>query len=152
MIEKACRAAAFLSCFWVQKKKKGGEKDAVIYSLFSFSDILCIFTWCLSSWCINYFCFYITESSCLISAKFFCCIYLIDSCFSHVMKMCTIQGSPKVHFFFSNFLLLKILLEIFFLYARIVKLTNSLVKPSPKNFGFLSKLHHQKGTSSYFWA
>jgi len=71
-------------------------------------------------------------------------IYLIDSYFSHAMKICTFQGSPKVHFFF----LLKSLLRDFFC-ARIVKLTNSLVKPSPKNSGFLSKLQHQKETISY---
>jgi len=28
-------------------------------------------------------------------------------------------------------------------------LTNSLMEPSPKNFGFLSKLQHYKKTSSY---
>jgi hypothetical protein len=34
-----------LLLFSLKKKKKGrGEKDADIYSLFSFSDILCIFT------------------------------------------------------------------------------------------------------------
>jgi hypothetical protein len=73
---------------------------------------------------------------------------LVDSFFPHAMKMCTIQGSPKVHFLsISNFLLLKILLRDF-LCAKIVKLTNSLVEPSPKNSGFL-KLQHQKETSSY---
>jgi len=49
------------------------------------------------------------ESLCLISAKFSCCILMIDSYLPHVMKMCTIQGSPKVYFFLSDFLLLKIL-------------------------------------------
>jgi hypothetical protein len=39
------------------------------------------------------------ESLCLISAKFSCCILMIDSYFPHAMKMCTIQGSPKVHYF-----------------------------------------------------
>jgi len=68
---------------------------------------------------------------------------LLDSCFPHAMKMCT-----KVHFFISDFLLLKILLRDY-LCARIVKLTNSLVEPSPKNFGFLSKLQDQKETCSY---
>jgi len=55
------------------------------------------------------------------------CIYMLDSYFPHVMKMCTIQGLPKVHFFFSNFLLLKILMrEIFF---KMVKLTNMPFEP-----------------------
>jgi hypothetical protein len=31
----------------------------------------------------------------------------------------------------------------------IVKLTNLLVEPSPKNSGFLSKLQHKKETSNY---
>jgi hypothetical protein len=44
--------------------------------------------------------FYITKSPCLISAKFPYCIYLIDSFFPRTMKMCTIQGSLKVHFFY----------------------------------------------------
>jgi hypothetical protein len=39
------------------------------------------------------------ESLCMISAKFSCYILMIDSYFSHAMKMCTIQGSPKVHNF-----------------------------------------------------
>jgi hypothetical protein len=42
---------------------------------------------------------------------------VLDSCFPHAMKMCTIQGSSKLHFFFFifDFLLLKMLLkEIFF--------------------------------------
>jgi hypothetical protein len=45
--------------------------------------------------------------SCLISAKFPSCIYLIDSYFLPLMKMCTIQGSPKVHFFSLTFSLWK---------------------------------------------
>jgi hypothetical protein len=45
----------------------------------------------------------------MISAKFSCGILMIDSYFPHAMKMCTIQGSPKIHLFLSDFLLLKIL-------------------------------------------
>jgi hypothetical protein len=54
---------------------------------------------------------------------------MLDSYFFHVMILCTIQGSSKVHFFFlSDFLLLAILIrEIFF--AKMVELTNSLVEP-----------------------
>jgi hypothetical protein len=64
------------------------------------------------------------ESLCLICAKF----SMLDSYFSHAMVLCTIQGSPKVHFFLSNFLFLKILMrETFF--NMMVKLTNSLVEP-----------------------
>jgi hypothetical protein len=57
-----------------------------------------------------------------------------------------------VHFFFfffiSDFMLLKILLRDY-LCAKIVKLINSLVEPSPRNSGFLFRLQHQKETSSY---
>jgi hypothetical protein len=35
----------------------------------------------------------------MISAKFSCGILMIDSYFSHAMKICTIQGFPKVHHF-----------------------------------------------------
>jgi hypothetical protein len=45
----------------------------------------------------------------MISAKFSCCILMTDSYFSHAMKICTIQDSPKVHISFSDFLLLEIL-------------------------------------------
>jgi hypothetical protein len=45
----------------------------------------------------------------MISAKFSCGILMIDSYFPHAMKMCTIQGSPKVHLFLSDFLLLEII-------------------------------------------
>jgi hypothetical protein len=53
---------------------------------------------------------------------------MLDSYFSHAMKMCTFQGSPKVHLFLSDFLFLKILnkRDVF---DKIVKLTNMLVKP-----------------------
>jgi len=61
-------------------------------------------------------------------AKFSWSLFMLDSCFSHVMILCTIQGSPKVHIFLSDFLHLEILIrEIFF--AKMVKLTNSLVEP-----------------------
>jgi hypothetical protein len=50
------------------------------------------------------------ESLCVISAKFSCCILMINSYFPHAMKMCTIQDSSKVHHLsFSDFLLLEIL-------------------------------------------
>jgi hypothetical protein len=53
---------------------------------------------------------------------------MLDNYFFHAMILCTIQDSPKVHFFFlSDFLLLEILMRAFF--AKMVKLTNSLVEP-----------------------
>jgi hypothetical protein len=61
-------------------------------------------------------------------AKFSCCILMIDSYFPHAMKICTIQGSPKVFIFLSDFLLLEILnkRDVF---DKMVKLTNTLVEP-----------------------
>jgi hypothetical protein len=52
----------------------------------------------------------------------------LDSYFFHAMKMCIFQGSPKVHIFLSDFLLLEILNkgEVF---DKMVKLTNLLVEP-----------------------
>jgi hypothetical protein len=68
------------------------------------------------------------ESLCMISVKFSCCILMIDSYFHHAMKMCTIQDSPKVHLFLSDFLLLEILnkRDVF---DKMAKLTNILVEP-----------------------
>jgi hypothetical protein len=55
-------------------------------------------------------------------------VEIISLTYANVMKMCTFQGSPKVHFFFlSDFLLLKILMREFF--CKMVKLTNMLVDP-----------------------
>jgi len=53
---------------------------------------------------------------------------MIDSCFPHVMISCTVQGSLKVHFFLSDFMLLEILnkRDVFY---KMVKLTNMLVEP-----------------------
>jgi len=69
---------------------------------------------------------------------------LLSSCDENVYYPRLTWGT----FFFSDFLLLKILLRDY-LCARIVKLTNSLVEPSPKNYGFLFKLQDQKETSNY---
>jgi len=68
------------------------------------------------------------ENISLTYAKFSCSPFMIDSCFSHVMISCTIQGSPKVHLFLSDFLLLE-----FFnkndVFDKMVKLTKMLVEP-----------------------
>jgi hypothetical protein len=49
------------------------------------------------------------ESLYMKSAKFSCGILMIDFHFPHAMKMCTIQGSPKVRLFLFDFLILEIL-------------------------------------------
>jgi hypothetical protein len=56
------------------------------------------------------------ESFCLISAKFSCCILMIDSCFSHAMKYCALsKASLRYIIFLSDFLLLEILMREMFL-------------------------------------
>jgi len=52
----------------------------------------------------------------------------MDSYFPHAMKMCTIEDSPKVHLFLSDFLLLEILNKID-VFDKMTKLTNMLVEP-----------------------
>jgi hypothetical protein len=52
---------------------------------------------------------------------------MIDSYFPYAMKMCTIQDSPKVHLFISDFLLLEILNKRDILLDG--QLTNMLVEP-----------------------
>jgi hypothetical protein len=49
-------------------------------------------------------------------AKFSCSLFLLDSHFPHVMILCTIQGSPKLHHFLYDFLFLKILMREIFVY------------------------------------
>jgi hypothetical protein len=51
----------------------------------------------------------------------------MDSYFPHAMKMCTIEDSPKVHLFLSDFLLLEILNKID-VFDKMTKLTNMLVE------------------------
>jgi hypothetical protein len=48
--------------------------------------------------------------------KFFCSLFMLDSCLLHVMFLCTIQSSPKVHSFLSGFLFLEILMRENFMY------------------------------------
>jgi hypothetical protein len=81
----------------------------------------------IGSFCFDELCLHVVENISLTYAKFSCSL-LIDSCFSHVMIICTIQGSSKVHYFLSDFLLLKIInkRDVF---DKMVKLTNMLVEP-----------------------
>jgi hypothetical protein len=52
------------------------------------------------------------ESLCLKSAKFSCCILMIDSCFFHAMKYCALSKAPlRYIIFLSDFLLLEILMR-----------------------------------------
>jgi hypothetical protein len=70
----------------------------------------------------------VVENISLTYAKFSYSLFMIDSCFSHVMTPCTIQGSPKLCTFLSDLLLLGNLnkRDIF---DKMVKLTNMLVEP-----------------------
>jgi hypothetical protein len=60
--------------------------------------------------------------------SFFCSLVMIDSCFSHEMTSCTIQGSLKVCIFLSDLLILGTLYkrEAF---DKMVKMTKMLVEP-----------------------
>jgi hypothetical protein len=70
-------------------KKKLGRRCRILFyfSFDSFPNIVCVFAWYLSSLCINWICSYMIKSLCLISAKFSCCILMIDSYFFHAMKI-----------------------------------------------------------------
>jgi hypothetical protein len=118
-------------CLLVLKKKKknwGRRCGIFIFYFYRFSDIVYVFAWYLSSLCINWICLYMIESLCLISTKFSCCILMTDSYFPHAMKMCTIQGSPKVHYF-PLWLLASGYSNERDVFDTMVKLTNMLVEP-----------------------
>jgi hypothetical protein len=68
------------------------------------------------------------ESSCLISAKFSCCILMIDSCFSHAMKNCALSKAP-VRYIFPLWLLASGYSNERDVFDKMVKLTNMLVEP-----------------------
>jgi hypothetical protein len=42
---------------------------------------------------------YVVENISLTYTKFSCSLFILDSCFPHVMILCTIQVSLKVHHF-----------------------------------------------------
>jgi hypothetical protein len=67
------------------------------------------------------------ENISLTYAKFSYSLFMIDSCFSHKMTSCTIQGSLKECIFLSDILLLDTLYkrEVF---DKMVKLTKMLVE------------------------
>jgi hypothetical protein len=103
------------------------------FSFDSFSDIVYVFAWYLSSVCINWICLYIFETLCMIFVKFSRCILMIDSYFPHAMKMCTIQGSPKVHHF-PLWILASGNSNERDVFDKMVKLTNMLVEPRAQKF------------------
>jgi hypothetical protein len=78
----------------------------------------------------------VVENISLTYARFSCSFFMIDSCFSHEMTPCTIQGSLKVGIFLSDLLLLHTLNKKEVL-DKMVKLTKMLVNLEPKNFGTL---------------
>jgi hypothetical protein len=91
------------------------------------SAISCIF-WVISSLSIDELFLHVVENISLTYAKFSFSLFMIDSCFSHEMISCTIQGSPKVCIFLFDILLLGTLnkREVF---DKMVKLTKMLVEP-----------------------
>jgi hypothetical protein len=82
----------------------------------------------IGSLCFDKLYLHVVENISLTYAKFSCSLFIIDSCFSHVMILCTIQESSKVHFFLSDFLVLEILTRDMF-FDKMVKMTNMLVEP-----------------------
>jgi hypothetical protein len=84
--------------------------------------------WSISSFGFEELFLHVVGNISLKYAKFACSLFMIDGCFSHVMTSCTIQGSPKVHLFLFDFLLLEILnkRDVF---DKMAKLTNMLVEP-----------------------
>jgi hypothetical protein len=80
------------------------------------------FFWVISSLCIDELFLHMAKNISLTYAKFSYSLFMIDSCFSHEMTSCTIQGSLKVCIFLSDFLLLGTLYkrEVF---DKMVKLT-----------------------------
>jgi hypothetical protein len=70
----------------------------------------------------------VVEIISLTFAKFSWSLFMLDSCFSHVMILCTIQGSPKVHLFFLRLLVPRNYEKRDF-FVKMVKLTNMLVEP-----------------------
>jgi len=83
---------------------------------------LMFFFWVISSLYIDELFLHMVENISLTYAKFSCSLFMIDSCFSHEMTSCTIQGSPKVCIFLSDIFLLVTLnkREVF---DKMVKLT-----------------------------
>jgi hypothetical protein len=67
------------------------------------------------------------ETLCLIFAKFSYYILMLNSYFSHAMKNCALFKAPLRYIFLT--LLLKILIREIFFFAKMIKLTISLVEP-----------------------
>jgi len=63
--------------------KQGGSFEGL-------SAISCLLFLFISSFCFDELCLHVVENISLTYAKFFCLLFMIDSCFFHVMKMCTI--------------------------------------------------------------
>jgi hypothetical protein len=126
----------FPYCIFFKKKKEKKKKRKKNWEFCSrmvpskvcqLSHVLLFFL-VISSLCIGELFLHIVENISLTYAKFSCSLVMIDSCFSHEMTSCTIQGSSKVCIFLSNFLILGTLYkrEVF---DKMVKLTKMLVEP-----------------------
>jgi hypothetical protein len=93
------------------------------------SAISCILFWVISSLCVDELFLHMVENISLTYAKFSCSLVIIDSCFPHEMTSCTIQGSPKVCIFLSDFFLLLGALYKIEVFDKMVNLTKMLVEP-----------------------
>jgi hypothetical protein len=72
------------------------------------SAISCILFGFFSSLCIDELFLHMVENISLTYAKFSCSLVMIDSSFSHAMKMCTIYDSPKGTSFFLRLFVSKV--------------------------------------------
>jgi len=64
-----------------------------------FVSYLMYLFWFISLLCFDELFLHVVENISMTHSKFSCSLFMIDSCFSHVMTPCTILGSPKVCIF-----------------------------------------------------
>jgi hypothetical protein len=82
-----------------KKKKKIWEISSRVILFKILSAISCLLFYFIGSMCFDELCLHVVENISLTYAKFSCSLFMLDSCFPHVMILCIIQGSPKVHLF-----------------------------------------------------
>jgi hypothetical protein len=70
LFHKCVLVVCLFYCF--HQKKNWGRRSRILFFLYSFSNIVCVFVWYLSSLSINIICLYMIESLCQISTKFSC--------------------------------------------------------------------------------
>jgi hypothetical protein len=97
----------YCMCLLIKNKKIG--RLVARWFLLRYVSYLMYFIWVISSLCIDELFLHMVEIISLTYIKFSCSLVMIDSYYPHAMKMCTIQGSLKIHLSFSDFLFLDFL-------------------------------------------